>query len=198
MQYDFSGSFAQNTTFTKEDPTGTTVTEIKAEQKQGHLAILRYTQKLPVTERVRLGWQFRLSTEFSNQIFPDRMVYDTNTGWKPVGGTETVTTINSNAFYNCSSLKNVKFSEGLVNLYSYAFYNCKRLTEIVLPSSLEKCQDAPFYGCSGVKKVEARSVIPPTTSGRCPLSNVTLNDVVLYVPSWSTSEYPLADGWSPS
>lgn len=94
VQYDFSGSFAQNTTFTKEDPAGTTVTEIKAEQKQGHLAILRYTQKLPVTERVRLGWQFRLSTEFSNQIFPDRMVYNTNTGWQPAGGTETVTTIN--------------------------------------------------------------------------------------------------------
>lgn len=109
---------------------------------------------------------------------------------------ETVTTINSNAFYNCSSLKNVQFSEGLVNLYSYAFYNCKRLTEIVLPSSLEKCEGAPFYGCSGVKKIEARSVIPPTTSGSCPLSNVTLNDVVLYVPSWSTSEYSLADGWS--
>ncbi len=109
---------------------------------------------------------------------------------------ETVTTINSNAFSNCSSLKNVKFSEGLVNLYSYAFYNCNRLTEIVLPSSLEKCEGAPFYGCSGIKKVEARSVIPPTTSGSCPLSNVTLNDVVLYVPSWSTSEYPLADGWS--
>lgn len=109
---------------------------------------------------------------------------------------ETVTTINSNAFYNCSSLKNVQFSEGLVNLYSNAFYNCKQLSEIVLPSSLEKCEGAPFYGCSGVKKVEARSVIPPTTSGSCPLSNVTLNDVVLYVPSWSTSEYSLADGWS--
>ena len=109
---------------------------------------------------------------------------------------ETVTTINSNAFYNCSSLKNVQFSEGLVNLYSNAFYNCKQLSEIVLPSSLEKCEGAPFYGCSGVKKVEARSVIPPTTSGSCPLSNVNLNDVVLYVPSWSTSEYTLANGWS--
>lgn len=109
---------------------------------------------------------------------------------------ETVSTINSNAFYNCSSLKNVQFSEGLVNLYSYAFYNCKQLSEIILPSSLEKCESAPFYGCSGIKKVEARSVIPPSTNGSCPLSNVNLDDVVLYVPSWSTSEYTLADGWS--
>lgn len=109
---------------------------------------------------------------------------------------ETVTTINSNAFYYCSSLKNVQFSEGLVNLYSYAFYNCKQLSEVVLPSSLERCEGAPFYNCSGIKKIEARSVIPPTTNGSCPLSNVDLNDVVLYVPSWSTSEYTLADGWS--
>lgn len=109
---------------------------------------------------------------------------------------ETVTTINSNAFDNCSSLKNVQFSEGLVNLYSYAFYNCKQLSEVVLPSSLERCEGAPFYNCSGIKKIEARSVIPPTTNGSCPLSNVDLNDVVLYVPSWSTSEYTLADGWS--
>lgn len=109
---------------------------------------------------------------------------------------ETVTTINSNAFYNCFSLKNVQFSEGLVNLYSYAFYNCKQLSEVVLPSSLERCEGAPFNNCSGIKKVEARSVIPPTTSGSCPLNNVNLNDVVLYVPSWSTSEYALAEGWS--
>ena len=94
VQYDFSGSFAQNTTFTKEDPAGTTVTEIKAEQKQGHLAILRYTQKLPVTDHVRLGWQFRVTTEFSNRVIPDRMIYDTNTGWKAAGGTETITIIN--------------------------------------------------------------------------------------------------------
>lgn len=109
---------------------------------------------------------------------------------------ETVANINSNSFYNCSSLKNVQFSEGLVNLYSYAFYNCKQLSEVVLPSSLERCEGAPFYNCSGIKKVEARSVIPPTTSGSCPLNNVNLNDVVLYVPSWSTSEYALAEGWS--
>ena len=78
VQYDFSGSFAQNTTFTREDTAGTTVTEIKAEQKQGHLAILRYTQKLPVTERVRLGWQFRIASDFSNRIIPSTVTYNTN------------------------------------------------------------------------------------------------------------------------
>lgn len=109
---------------------------------------------------------------------------------------ETVVSINADAFYNCTALESVQFNEGLTNIYSRAFQNCTKLTEIVLPSSLERCQSAPFYGCTGVKKIEARSVIPPTTEGSCPLSNVSLTDVVLTVPSWSTSEYPLADGWS--
>lgn len=109
---------------------------------------------------------------------------------------ESVITINSYAFSGCSSLKNVEFNEGLVNIYGRAFQNCSALTEVILPSSLEKCQSAPFERCIGIKKLESRSVIPPSTGGSCPLSNVDLTDVVLYVPSWSTSEYPLASGWS--
>ena len=93
-QYDFSTTLAQNTTFTQKDGEGTTITEVKAEQNQKHLALLRYTQKLSVTEQVRLAWQFRLGTELSNQVVPYRMIYDTNTGWKSAGGAETVTTIN--------------------------------------------------------------------------------------------------------
>lgn len=109
---------------------------------------------------------------------------------------ENVISIEDNAFCNCTSLQNVTFCEGLVNLYGYAFEDCDKLTEIVLPSSLERCERSPFNGCNSVKKFEARSVIPPTTGDYCPLDNVDLNEVVLYVPSWSTGEYALAEGWS--
>lgn len=108
----------------------------------------------------------------------------------------TVTTIGTYAFQYCSALQHVELSEGLVEIGSRAFQSCSSLTEIVLPSSLEKCESAPFYGCSGIKKIEARSVIPPTTGGTCPLSGANLSDVTLFVPSWSTSEYPLTPGWS--
>lgn len=107
-----------------------------------------------------------------------------------------LTSINNYAFDGCSSLRSVEFKEGLEILGSHSFGRCSKLTEVILPSSLEKCQGAPFYGCTGIKRIEARSVIPPSTGGSCPLSNVTLNDVVLYVPSWSPGEYTLADGWS--
>lgn len=108
----------------------------------------------------------------------------------------TVETINNYAFSNCTSLKDVQFEEGLSYIYSSAFQNCKAIEQIVLPSSLEICQGTPFYNCSGIKRIEARSVIPPTTGGSCPINNVDISDVVLFVPSWSTSEYQLAAGWS--
>lgn len=100
------------------------------------------------------------------------------------------------AFCDCSSLKDIEFNEGLISIEYYSFCNCKALTEMTLPSSLTRCAGASFIGCSNLKKMYARSIIPATTEGSCPLSNVPLNDVVLYVPSWSVQEYQLADGWA--
>ena len=104
--------------------------------------------------------------------------------------------IEYNAFHGCSSLKEIEFNEGLTSIEDNAFYNCTALTEVTLPSSLTHCIDKPFYNCRNLKKIYARSIIPATTNGSCPLSNVPLNDVVLYVPSWSVQEYQLADGWA--
>lgn len=78
VQYDYAGFFAHNTTFTQEDAAGTTITEVKAEQRQTHLALLRYTQKVSITDHVRLGWQFRVTTEFSNRVIPSTVTYNTN------------------------------------------------------------------------------------------------------------------------
>ena len=105
-------------------------------------------------------------------------------------------TINSNVFYNCSSLSSIELNEGLTAIENDAFGNCSALTEVTLPSSLLSCTGSPFYGCTNLKKIHAHSIIPATTNGSCPLSNVSLNDVVLYVPSWSVQEYQLADGWN--
>lgn len=104
--------------------------------------------------------------------------------------------IRNSAFYGCSSLKSIEMNEGLTTIEEYAFQNCKALTEIILPSSLTSCKGYSFNGCSNLKKIYARSIIPARTNGNCPLSGVSLNDVVLYVPSWSVQEYQLADGWN--
>lgn len=108
----------------------------------------------------------------------------------------TLRTIGESAFYRCENLKQISLNEGLVNIKSYAFSGCTGLTDIVLPSTLEYCKEYAFNECGNIKTIEARSVLPPTTDGSCPLSNVDLTGVTLNVPSWSVGEYQLANGWN--
>lgn len=108
----------------------------------------------------------------------------------------TLRTIGESAFYRCKNLKQISLNEGLINIKSYAFSGCTGLTDIVLPSTLEYCKEYAFNECGNIKTIEARSVLPPTTDGSCPLSGVDLTGVTLYVPSWSVGEYQLADGWN--
>ncbi len=103
--------------------------------------------------------------------------------------------INWGAFRE-NPIESVSFNEGLISIGNGAFAECQQLKELVLPSSLEVCYSSSFNNCNGIKTVEARSIIPPSTNGGCPLSNVDLTKVVLYVPAWSVGEYQLADGWN--
>lgn len=108
----------------------------------------------------------------------------------------TLRTIGDATFSGCKNLKQISLNEGLVSINSYAFSGCTGLTDIVLPSTLEYCKGYAFNECGNIKTIEARSVLPPTTDGSCPLSNVDLTGVTLNVPSWSVGEYQLADGWN--
>lgn len=108
----------------------------------------------------------------------------------------TLRTIGDATFSGCKNLKQISLNEGLVSINSYAFSGCTGLTDIVLPSTLEYCKGCAFNECGNIKTIEARSVLPPTTDGSCPLTNVDLTGVTLYVPSWSVGEYQLADGWN--
>lgn len=108
----------------------------------------------------------------------------------------TLRMIDNSGFQDCKSLKKVQLNEGLVSINANAFRNCSNLADIVLPSTLENCKGNAFRECGNIKTIEARSVLPPTTDGSCPLSYVDLTGVTLYVPSWSVGEYQLADGWN--
>lgn len=122
---------------------------------------------------------------FSNNMALEHLVIPAN-----------VLSVGSYAFQSAGSLQTLQLCEGLVEIREQAFGYCRKLTEVVLPSSLEKCMSAPFADCTSLKHFESRSVIPPTTGGAYPLGYNNDSKVVLYVPTWSTTEYQLADGWS--
>jgi len=66
----------------------------------------------------------------------------------------TVKTIGTCAFADCTRLKSVSFSEGLMIIRDYAFENCSALTEISLPASLQTIGSNIFRGCSSVVRFE--------------------------------------------
>ena len=61
-----------------------------------------------------------------------------------------VTSIGSNAFANCSGLTSIKISGNVTSIGSRAFDNCSRLTSIKIPGSVISIGDEAFYDCSGL------------------------------------------------
>lgn len=69
----------------------------------------------------------------------------------------TVTAIEQNAFYGCSSLATVEFYGGdsqLVRIESAAFYNCSALTAITLSDTLKNIGNTVFYGCTQLSDID--------------------------------------------
>ena len=64
-----------------------------------------------------------------------------------------VTTIGTEAFYDCESLKTVVIPEGIIEIESGAFDLCENLESVYLPASLEVLNSNPFPRCTSIKSI---------------------------------------------
>lgn len=97
------------------------------------------------------------------------------------------------AFIRNPTLVDLQLNEGLEEIDGYAFQDCIGLTEVTLPSSLIYCLESPFYNCTGLQKIRAMSLLPPTVRSNVPTRNA--GTIVVYVPMWSWQEYTTTPGW---
>ena len=78
----------------------------------------------------------------------------------PVGKTETnytipnsVSTISTNAFLNCSNLTSVTFGDNVNSIETNAFQNCSGLTSIVVPLTVTNIGLGAFSGCRALQSI---------------------------------------------
>ncbi|MFR1987638.1 MAG: leucine-rich repeat domain-containing protein [Prevotellamassilia sp.] len=73
-----------------------------------------------------------------------------------------VTTIGSCAFAGCSGLNTINIPNSVTTIESNAFNDCSGLTSINIPNSVTFIGSSAFYGCSGLKTLYFHSINPPT------------------------------------
>ena len=66
---------------------------------------------------------------------------------------DSVTSIGSSAFYDCSSLTSITIPNGVTSIGYYAFSRCDSLTSITIPDSVTSIGYRAFYGCSSLTSI---------------------------------------------
>ena len=106
-----------------------------------------------------------------------------------------VTSISSQCFYLCSSLKNVTFlGSAIKSIDKGAFEGCYSLETITLPSSMTLIGERCFEGCPSIKEINSDAVTPPEVSESS--FDDIYNSATLYVPSGSRELYAAAPVWN--
>ena len=100
---------------------------------------------------------------------------------------EGCTEIPDNAFFECSSVREIVLPEGVTSIGRRAFYGCERLTSVILPDSVTAIGDDAYHGCIRMTSFEGGAGL--ATIGiqafmDCvSLASVSLPDGVTHLPN---------------
>ena len=102
---------------------------------------------------------------------------------------DSVTSIGSSAFYNCTSLTSVTIPDGVTSIGGYAFYRCTSLTSVTIPDSVTSISDWAFRSCTSLTSVSipdsVTSIGSSAFSGCTSLTSVTIGNGVTSIGSYA-------------
>ena len=104
-----------------------------------------------------------------------------------------LTSIGEQAFGNCTGLTSITIPSGFISIGDYAFWNCTGLTSITIPSSVTSIGVNVFYNCTGLTNITVDSSNPSF----CSESGVLFNKdktTLIYCPRRKTGSYTIPDG----
>ncbi len=104
---------------------------------------------------------------------------------------ESLKSIDTCAFINCTSVKKFNLNDGLDHIGSYAFGNCTGITSLVIPESVTAMDDRMLNGCTSLETLQ----IPYAATEKAVACNEKNNDQydsvadLFMVISWSWDNY---------
>ncbi len=94
----------------------------------------------------------------------------------------TITSIDNDAFYDCTNLKKVNIPNSVTSIGNSAFYGCTGLTSVTIPNSVTKLGESAFRECAGLASIEipnSVTEIGSTAFYECVgLTNITISNSV--------------------
>ena len=98
---------------------------------------------------------------------------------------EGTTSINENAFYNCSGLKNIEIPNTVTNISYNAFYGCSGLSGITIPNSVSYIGWSAFENCTSLRNItlsENITQLHDKTFTRCSnLANIEIPNGIISI-----------------
>jgi len=106
-----------------------------------------------------------------------------------------VRTIEGGAFSSCSSLASITIPNSVRTIGGLAFSYCSSLASITIPNSVTRIWHSAFYGCKNIKQITSEAVTPPGCS-RYTFKGCNTRECKLIVPQNSIDAYKKANGWN--
>ena len=114
-----------------------------------------------------------------------------------------VTSIDSHAFYYCSSLTSVTIPNGVKDIEDYTFFGCSSLSSVTIPDSVTYIDDEAFSSCSSLTNVtipdSVRHIGSNAFGGCSSLTSVTIGNGVTriekgaFIDCWNLSDVYISD-----
>ena len=105
-----------------------------------------------------------------------------------------VTSIGGRAFSGCSSLTTATLGNSVTSIGASAFYGCSSLTSINIPNSVTSIGPYAFRGCEGLTDIYVHWQTP-LSPGHFVFRDVDTNRCILHVPLGTAEAYRNANVW---